>query len=55
MLWLILCVVCSAALLTIAICSEGCEHQREIRRAVWPWARDYYVLRDGRDDELPQR
>lgn len=52
MFWILLCLVCSVTVVTLAIRGEVRERQREIRHAVWPWARAYYALRDGRD-ELP--
>ncbi len=56
MVLVILTVVCGVALVSLAIHGEIRERQREVQRAVWPWARAYYALRDGRDenDDLPE-
>jgi hypothetical protein len=53
MLWIALALVCGGGVLVLAVRGEIRERQREIRRAVWPWARAYYALRDGLDDDGP--
>lgn len=50
MVFVLLTVACGSALAALAIRGEIRERRREVQRAVWPWARAYYALRDEHDE-----
>lgn len=52
-MWVLATLIIGIAVVTMALRGAARERQHEIRRAVWPWARAYYALRDGEDDEGP--
>lgn len=52
-LWVLATLIIGVVVVTMALRGAARDRQREIRRAVWPWARAYYALRDDEDNEGP--